>query len=185
MEEFYTVLRQYQKLLAWAVAVAATPFAMSLASLAPPWPAQIAPITAIAQLAVLILIYQLFRRSSRRTVNRIISLSFIALFLTSFLYLTLLLSFTYQLDGSTARFARGFICTPIAKARYSDLCPFLGGDQLNGVEYVATRLWTETSISMVHLTLIASWTLAFMTLAALVGMFVVYQQKTPRKIDLT
>jgi hypothetical protein len=177
IDQFYLVLRDYKKLFASAVAIGAMPFVAAISSLSPPWPEQIAPITAIAQLCVLILVFQLLQSSTKRTINKVMVFSFAALFAVSLGYLTLLLSFTTQLPEDKTRTARGFSCTYVAQSQYGDKCPFLGRDEMNEANYISTRLWTEGSITMVHVSLIASWTGAFMALACFVGSFVVFQQR--------
>lgn len=174
---FKSILAEYSGLAAWAVGVGAAPFVATFASLAPPWPIDIAPLTAAAQLAVLVLIYQLLNASPKRVINRVVVSSFCGVFAVSLIYITILLSFTYQPQDSTRRQARGFACTQIAKTQYADKCPFLGWDELNEVEYKPARLWTEGSIIAVDTTLLVIWTIAFMALTTLVGSFVIYQKR--------
>jgi hypothetical protein len=77
-------------------------------------------------------------------------------------------------------FTRGFFCTQIAQSSYPEKCPILGRDEMNEAGYVASRLWTNGSIIMVHVTLITTWTAAFMALAFLIGIFTVFQQRQVR-----
>ncbi|MGJ4995752.1 hypothetical protein ACQR0Z_15100 [Bradyrhizobium sp. HKCCYLS3077] len=177
LDELYVVLEDYKKLFAWAVAISIMPFAASLSELAPPWPKQIAAVTAIAQLAVLLLVFQIFRNSPKRVVNRIVVASFLALFSLSAIYIVVLLGFTFQLSGTSERMVRGFYCTQIAQASYPAKCPLLGADEMNEAGYVASRLWTNGSIVMVHVTLVTIWTAAFTALALLVGSFAIFQQR--------
>lgn len=170
-EDFSQFLEEYGKLAVAAVGIGTVPFVTALTSLAPPWPTGLASITAIAQLAVLLIVYQFLINKPKRTVDRVIILSFVATFLLSLIYIGLLLGFTYQLPQEPARYARGFVCTPIAAAQYAEKCPFLGVDELNQVEYRADRLWTDNSLNAVHMSLFVAWMAPFMALTTLVGSF--------------
>lgn len=180
IDEFYKVLKDYRKLLVWAAGISALPFAAAFSSLAPPWPPHIAPITAVAQLAVLIVAFQLLQVSEKRVVDRVVVASFVALFALSLSYLAILLAFTFELPGETGRVTRGFYCTHIAQTQFPDKCPLLGRDEMNEANNIPTRLWTSGSITAVHISLIASWTASFMALASLVGCFAVFQQRGTR-----
>lgn len=174
---FKSILEEYGGLAAWTVGIGAAPFVAMFASLAPPWPIDIAPLTAVAQLAVLVLIYQLLNTSPKRVINRVVVSSFCGVFAIGLIYIAILLNFTYQPQDSARRQARGFACTQIAETQYPDKCPFLGWDELNEVEYNPARLWTEGSIIAVETTLLVIWTIAFMAITTLLGSFVIYQKR--------
>jgi hypothetical protein len=175
-EKFKIILSAYGWLCAWAIGASAAPFAVAFAALAPPWPG-IALLTAVAQLAVLILTYQLLKAGRRQVVNRVIVAAFVGLLLASTIYVTLFQLFTYQPPDSKERDVRGFFCTQIAQSEYPNRCPFLGADELKEAGNVPNRLWTMESIAATHVTLLLSWILAFMLLTTLIGSFIVHQQR--------
>jgi hypothetical protein len=177
LERFKIAVKEYGGLGSLAVGAGTIPFILAFASLAPPWPPTITPVTAVVQLAVLILVYQKLNRSRKRVVDRVMVSSFCALFAASLIYVTVLLNFTYQLPDSSQRLPRGFFCTSIAQKQFPDSCPFLARDELNEVEYVPSRLWTNQSMTAVQVTLLVLWMGAFISLTTLVGTFVVYQKR--------
>jgi hypothetical protein len=56
--EFRKFLKEYGLLLAVGAPVAATPLAVGFAAMNPPWPSNVSFVTAVAQLIMLILVFQ-------------------------------------------------------------------------------------------------------------------------------
>lgn len=182
MSSFHDLLEEYGKLSAWAAASGAVPFLGALGSLAPPsHPMTIAALTSVAQLVVLVLTYQLLSPPKKRIVNRVMVWSFGFLIFASLTYGILFKLLTVTLLNSSERVVRGFVCTTIALHEYGDKCPLLSGQQLNDIRNRPYVLWTDLSLSVAHVVLFAAWVAVFMSLAALIGSFVAYQQRPIRK----
>jgi len=177
---FKELLKNYRYLIFWAV-LAAAPITLAFAEVSPPWPSNVAALTAVLQLVVFVLCFQFFSSSPRRTVNRVLILSFLALLVSSAGYIYLLRNFTYEAradaKGTIERRVKGFVCTPIAQQSNPDTCPYLGKPELNLIENRPDGLWTQRSIDAVHMALVATWMLAFISLTSLLGVFLAYQKR--------
>jgi heme/copper-type cytochrome/quinol oxidase subunit 4 len=181
LAEFRKFLKEYGALLAAGAPIAATPLIAGFAAMSPPWPSNISFVTAVVQLVVLILIFQMLGTSSRRVINRVILASFACLMLVSLGYIYLLRNFTYdaQVDvkGTIERRVKGFVCKDVVQREYPDACPFLGASELNEVQNRPDMLWTESSRNNVHVALVTTWALSFIALTTVVGSFLVYQRR--------
>jgi hypothetical protein len=159
----------------WALAGATVlPFIGALIGLSPPWPRGAAAITAVVTCVATILIFHSLREASLRAVNRITAVSALALALTASIYLVAVSLFTYQTPTTNEYWAKGFVCTAEALVIYKDKCPNLGIDELQGAEYEAERLWTSQSVTIIRVTLVVLWLLAFVAIAAVIGSLLVH-----------
>ena len=177
LDDFAEVLKKFRGLLVLVVGgVATLPFFADLLSFSPPWPRGIVVITALAGLVALLLVFQLYRSSPERVVNKVLTMSAAALAVTSIAYLFALSLFTYETRSTQERFAKGFICSAKALTVFRDECPWLGEDELALAEFEAERLWTKPSIAVVRVGLSWNyWSASFMLLAAYSGTFIAYQ----------
>ena len=87
------------------------------------------------------------------------------------MYLLEVSRYTYQTPTTKERWAAGFVCTADALVVFGEKCPNLGIDELRGAEYEAERLWTRESITVVQVSLVVLWLLAFMLLSAMIASF--------------
>jgi hypothetical protein len=179
--QFRQFLKEYGSLLAIGAPVAATPLAVGFAAMSPPWPSNISFVTSVIQLLVLILVFHFFGHSRRRIINRIILGNFITLLLISLGYVYLLRNFSYDAvvdaKGTIERRVKGFVCKDIPQKSYPDSCPFLGPVELNQVGNRPEELWTQGSRDAVHLALVSTWLLSFISLTMFIGSFLVYQRR--------
>ena len=179
---FKELLKEFRGLSVWAVGGSvAVPFAAALASLSPPWPPAIVLVTAIAELVALIYVYQFLKSARRKSVNRILAISGLLLFLFGAAYLAAVSLYTYEVPTTKQRFVKGYVCTSDASAVFKDKCPDLGLDELKTAEYDADRLWTARSIAATRMSIVGLWLAAFVALSVLVGSFLVYQMDLPAK----
>lgn len=176
---FRNILRDVKELWAWAAGAATIPFLANLAALAPPWPPAIVYLTAIIELIALILAFQLLRKASPQTINRVLAVSAILLFTLSVFYLVLLSQFTYDIPGTKITSIKGFTCSSEAAIAYPAKCPWLGERELKQAEWYAPHLWTTWSITLTRVALTSIWLSSFMMLTLVFGTFVVYQRRTP------
>ena len=163
----------------WALTGATIlPFVGALIGISPPWPHGAAAITAVVTCIATILIFQSLRNTSLRAINRITALSALGLALVACAYLIAVSLFTYQTPTTKEYWAKGFVCTAEALAIYKDKCPNLGIDELQGAEYEAERLWTSQSVTIIRVTLVVLWLLAFVAIAAVIGSLLVHPART-------
>jgi hypothetical protein len=174
LDAFRKFLQQYRRLIA-AGAASAVPLAAALVSLSPAWPSGIAQVTAVAQLLVLALVFQLLRSARRHVVNRIMVRATIILCVLVPIYLMLIALFTYSEPISKTRFTKGFECTERAKQVFSKECPFLGTDEIATAGYEEDTLWTTRSVSAVKSLIVVMWLACFAALSTVLGSFAVFQ----------
>lgn len=107
LDDFKLLLKEFRGLSVWAVGGSlVVPFAAALADLSPPWPSGIVPITAVAELLALVLVFQFFKNSKRRVTNRLLLLSVAILTITMMVYLIAFSYFTYSVPTTKERFQR-------------------------------------------------------------------------------
>lgn len=179
-DKFDKVLTSFGKLSVWAVGAGSAPFVGALASLAPPpWTKQITGITAVLDLVVLVLVFQLFVSASRKLVNRSMVLSALILAFAVFAYLFAFTRYTFLVPASATREVKGFVCTDNARLVYGEHCQDNADEILPSMEYKAELLWQKWSIDRMTLILAALWLLSFGALSAVLGLFIVFQQGQP------
>jgi hypothetical protein len=181
LDSFRGFLDQYRRLILAAIGASAVPLAAALASVTPAWPSGITGVTAVAQLLVLALIFQLLKSSRRAAVNRVMVRSTILLCLLIPVYFFLLNLFTYKEPLSNERFTRGYECTAEAKIVFGSSCPFLGIVDIKKAEFEEERLWTVQSVSIIKSLVLIAWLACFAALSTALGSFAVFQMKERNK----
>lgn len=185
LDDFKLLLKEFRGLSVWAVGGSlVVPFAASMADLSPPWPPGIVPVTAVIELLALVLVFQFFKTSSRRVINRVLLLSVSVFVMTSVIYLPAVSYYVYQVPTTKERFLKGYECTPEAQMVFKDRCPDLGLDELRTAEYESERLWTRKSIAVTRTALTAVWSLLFVALSFALGGFLSYQLRTRKRVKV-
>ena len=164
-----------------ALGASAVPMAAALASLTPAWPSGIAGVTAVAQLLILALVYQLLKSSRRAVVTRVMIRSTIILCLSLPIYFFILSLFTYSEPSTKERFTKGYECTAEARIVFEKTCPFLSRDDLKKSEFEEERLWTVQSVSVMRSLILTVWLGCFAALSTVLGSFAVFQMKERNK----
>jgi hypothetical protein len=175
LDAFKNFMAQYGRLIASAVSASAVPLVAAFASLTPVWPNGIVQVTAVAQLVVLALVFQLLRSARRQVVSRIMVRWTIILCLLMAAYLVLIAFFTYSEPISQIRFTKGFECTEPAKLVFPKQCPFLGMGEISTAGYEEDTLWTARSVSAVKWLIAVMWLACFAALSTVLGSFAVFQ----------
>ncbi len=179
LNDFKLLLKEFRGLSIWAVGSGlAVPFVAAMADFSPPWPPGIVPVTAVIELMTLVIVFQHFKNTAKRIVNRVLVISSILFVVTGLPYLFGLSLYTYQVPVTKQRLVKGYECTRDAKAVFKELCPDLGLDELQTAEYQAERLWTLKSISLIRIALVFAWSLTFAALSSALGVFLVYQMRS-------
>jgi len=182
LEDFKLLLKEFRGLSVWAVGGSlVVPFAAAWADLSPPWPPGIVPVTAVVELLALVVVFQFFKSSKRRVINRVLLLSVSVFAITSVIYLIAFSYFTYKVPTTKERFVKGYKCTVNAEKVFKDRCPDLGLDELRTAGYEAERLWTPGSIALIRTGLALVWALLFVALSFALGAFLQYQMRTKRR----
>jgi hypothetical protein len=177
LEEFKRVISEYKNLSVWAAGASVVfPFIASFLSVIPPWPAGLNVITAVIQLGALIVIYQMYQRGAYRARRVVVVWSIIAL-LFVLAYMVLFTVLTIYVPSAKRSIVIGFQCLREAQQVYGDSCPWLGLRELSSVAFDEFVLWTKSSIAVARVTLIAVWFGIFISLAFMIGEFLVYQMK--------
>jgi len=156
-----TFLQNLAKVLAIGAAFASLPLFASFASLQPPWPPAIGPVSAALVLLSSLIVWEWTRRSRIRNRRRLILGAVIVTLLGLGLYLALYSLFVDNLPGQEERIVRGYACTADAKLVYKDSCPDLPQNALSeaGGEHPERILWTRSSITAVRMALTTTWLL--------------------------
>lgn len=174
-DDFFVVLQNYRKLSVWAAGGSvAVPFVAQFIGVVPPFPTGLNVISAVLQLVVLMIMFQLYRRKPRALINRRMPL-FAALALAALLVYLFAFGILVVEGPGTERYAIGLQCTEAARLVHGESCPFLGAGALAGAAWDEFLLWTRWSVSLVRLLLVGLWFAFFGFLAAAIGVFLVYQ----------
>lgn len=160
--------------------ITALPLVALAVDLSPPWPKGAAVATCLIELVVLMLAFHFARRASTKLVGRLLILSSICLMAACILYFALVSLFVYEAPNGD-RFVKGYQCTSVAMKVYGDDCPLLAKRTIAEANYDADRIWTQVSLLAVRLSLLLSWSLAFVFLSCLTGCFVVYHIRRPSR----
>ena len=176
---FYTVM----KLIAAGTASTALVLVAAFLKIAPPWPDGAVQITAVAQLVVLIVVYQFSARMSRRSVDRNILTALVVLILGALAYLALFSLIVYEIPTDHSRGVKGFFCSPEGLMVYKDACPFLSDTMFAQATFNADQVWTPMGLLLSRLSLFTTWIAMFASLVVLFGSFVAFQRR--RKVRPT
>ena len=156
----------------WAlVGALVLPSAIAATSLTPPWPPGVVVLTVIAEAISFAFARQWLASATRAAARRLAGGAAVLLGVLACTYLLGVSRYTYQTPTTKERWAAGFVCTADALAVFKDKCPNLGIDELRGAEYEAERLWTRGSVTIVQVSLVVLWVLAFILLSALIASF--------------
>lgn len=179
--DFRNFMTAFMGLIAAGTATTALVLVTALVGIAPPWPSAIVQITAVSQLVILVLAYQLSIGSTRKTINLIMVIGTIVLAVSAVCYLSLFSLLIYN-HG-----VRGFICTTDAAAVYGHGCPLLEQKSIDEASS-PDALWTPIGLLLGRMSLLVAWIGSFAALVGLVGTFVAFQRqrqvgRLPRPAD--
>lgn len=153
-------LANIQGALAVGGAMAAIPFFLALADLAPPWPPAIAGVSSALVFVTSLAVWEFTAAADIRHRRRWLLVSLLLILLALGAYLTLYSFWVESIPGSDIRVVRGFVCTTDALLVYKSQCPDLPREALQAAEWESLALWTRQSVTIARLGLVAAW-LAF------------------------
>ncbi|MGJ8572549.1 MAG: hypothetical protein ACSHXI_17810 [Hoeflea sp.] len=177
LKDFRDFFGEFIALVGAAVATAALVLITALSGLIPPWPEAIVQITAILQLAILMFVYQFYKRSSKKIIDKRMKLFLVYTILFCVLYLSAYSLLVYEVPDET-KDLRGLFCTAEAMLVYIDSCPIFSEEQIADAGFIPRKLWTPLGILLSRLILLLSWGAFFGFLVSLFATFVVYQRRT-------
>ena len=189
LASFYRLLKDVQRVSGWALPTAAfAPMIVSVAQLSPPWPDTVGltVCTALAMVLALVIVFQLFRKASRKRINRIMVATLGLLVVASLAYFSLFSLLVYKTPVTHERYVQGFVCTTRAAMLYKERCPWLDVGDIKEAEYESGRLWTAPSVMLARVSMLALWFAMFGSTSVLLGSFVSFQSQispgaAPRK----
>jgi hypothetical protein len=178
LNEFKKVLKTFRFLSVWAVGAGGPPFVAALASLAPPpWPKQITLIAGVADLVVIILVFQYFGSATRKRINRALAFGSAILVVAALIYLFVFTRYTFVIPPNNTKEVKGLSYTQNAKLVYGRQIADDENEILSAMEYKADRLWQAWSIAMMTDILNGLWVLLFATLSAVISLFIFFQRR--------
>ena len=182
IEEFKEVMTDFRSVNSLvAKGAVAAPFADVIirqfdTSISPPWPSGVLIITSIAELLVLMLIFNFFFRRKANTLDRLMVVSLVVLCLTFFGYMLLFSHFTEPHPKSHKLLVIGY--EPVSQEMRQAFAEGYTNDQaLEENEYVPAKIWTERSITSVRIWILLAWLVAFSSLSSFMGLFVMAQRR--------
>jgi hypothetical protein len=176
LQEFKALLSNVKSITSWAVnGIILVPLADVVLKLGPPWPKGVPILTSLAELLVLMCIFQFCFRASRKRLSRCMLIAIFVMCLSFFGYLILVNSFTFSPPSTTARYAKGFSVRSNVKPLIND--QYTENDALQDAEYDPKNVWEPWSITTVEVSLLALWLILFGSLSLFVGAFVMFQQR--------
>jgi hypothetical protein len=178
LRDFRTFFQDFLGLIVGGVASTALVLVTALLDLAPPWPPALVQLTALAQLIALIFVYQHFRRAGRIRTGRLMRRAGLVLAVFATFYLAGHSLLVFEMPNGEHDM-RGLQCSADALAVYGGACPFLPTDLIAEAEFTADRLWTPLGLLATRLIMLAAWIVLFSSVVVLIGVFVVYQRRTP------
>lgn len=146
-----------------------------VARVGPPWPPALAFMTSVAQLVVLVLLFQFWHRIGEKRMRRGMIIATAVLVASFFGYLVLFNVLLVDDIPGGQRAVAGFIVRPEVEPVLGE--GFTARDALEEAEYDPAMIWTRASIAAARTALVAAWLTLFSALTVLLGTFVLYQRR--------
>jgi hypothetical protein len=153
------------------------PFVGLLLNIGPPWPGGtgVPTLTALAEVLVLIYIFQFFTSLAKRRLEKRLRIFFLIVTLWFAVYITFYSLFVFDIPLTKSKDVSGFILKPEIQQL---LRPGYDVDRLlEGAEWDASQIWVSWTIKTVRVVLLLSWLLFFVSIACCIAVFVVMQRK--------
>lgn len=182
IEEFKEVMTDFRSVTSLvAKGVVAAPFADILlrqfdVGISPPWPPGVLIITSVAELLVLMALFNFFFRSKAKTLDRLMIAALLLLCVTFIGYLLLFSHFTEPHPKTQKLMVLGY--EPLNEdVRQAFAEGYTNEQALEENEFTPTKVWTEASITNVRIGLLLAWLVVFITLSTFIGLFVMAQRR--------
>lgn len=182
IEEFKEVMADFRGVTSLlAKGAVAAPFADIIlrqfdTSLGPPWPPGVLIITSVAELLILMCVFNFFFKAKAKTLDKLIVGALVALCITFVGYLLLFSHFTEPHPKTHKLMVLGY--EPVSEdMRQAFAEGYTNNQALEENEYTPARIWTERSITNIRVGILLLWLVAFISLSAFIGLFVIAQRR--------
>jgi len=182
IEEFKEVMADFRGVTSLvAKGAVAAPFADIIlrqfdTGVGPPWPPGVLIITSVAELLILIVVFNFFFKAKAKTLDRLMITALAALCVTFVGYLLLFSHFTEPHPKTHKLLVLGY--EPVSEdMRQAFAEGYTDAQALEENEYTPAKIWTERSITIVRVTILLAWLVAFLSLSAFIGLFVMAQRR--------
>jgi len=153
------------------------PFIDLLLNIGPPWPTRtgVPALTSLAEVFVLIYIFQFYTPLSRKRLENRLRKFFILTIVCFIFYISMYSFFVYEATTTKLRDVKGFIVRP-------EIQKIVGPNRtldrvLEGAEWDAERVWETWTVHTMRISLLLAWILFFVGIAGCIAIFVTLQKK--------
>lgn len=182
IDEFKEVMADFRSVTSLAAKGAlAAPFADLIlrqfdTGVSPPWPPGVLVITSVAELLVLMAVFNFFFPSGARTLDRLMIAALVVLCAAFVGYLLLFSNFTHPHPKTQRLLVLGY--EPLNEdVRQAFAEGYTNEQALEENEFMPAKVWTERSITHVRIGILLAWLLVFISLSAFIGLFVMAQRR--------
>lgn len=176
---FHEFLKDFKWVLAQIAGLAAIPKIVNfLFGFRPPWPEEIGEVclyAGLCSLVVLIFVYTIYERVSKRTARILIGLFFVLLIVFGAAYLRVSGRDVYEFDSQPNPIVGGSELLPKVAEQINST--FTEGEALEGNEYDPFGVWQKESIYSHRDWIVYTWVPFYATLSFYVGIFVLDRRK--------
>ena len=156
------------------------PFVGLLLNIGPPWPGGtgVPALTALAEVLVLIYIFQFFSPLSKKRLEKRLRIFFGIVALWFAVYISFYSIFVIDVPITESKDVAGFVVKPEIQQL---LRPGRDVEQLlEGAEWDPFQIWEGWTIKTVRVVLLLSWIFFFIGIAYCIAVFVILQQRGPK-----
>ena len=153
----------------------------------PPWHPGLTIITTLMELTVLVLSFQFFSQSTKKSTNKTIIISFVLLMFFSLLYMILYSFFVFKIPSTNTYITLGCGLTndsymflkenKVDINKINDTCPGEFYKILVSSQFESTNVWIPWTVKVINILLLLSWLICFGTLSLFLGVFVSFQSR--------
>ncbi|QHQ34448.1 hypothetical protein [Algicella marina] len=180
LDDFNTFIKGYKGVLAATLGGALMALISEFSNITPPFPDGIIQITAVFQLLILIFVYQVIDRKSKRFVDKQV-VGGIILFVVSFLIYVFALNFLSYPDPDGERKLKGFFCTEKAEEFFQGACPWIADEAVAQSGGIEGDIWTDLGRDLVGMTVLILWLIMFSAVSFAVAVFANFQRRRKAK----
>lgn len=176
MDEFFSFTSDFTKLIGVAFASGFVLLLTQFSSAMPPWPKAIFQLSAVFQVMILILVYQVHFRVSRARTTRHLRTTFLLFAVSVAVYFPTVSMLEFSSPNGD-RFLRGLTCTKEATQLFGSACPFLSLDQIAEASFDDFTLWTGAGLFAARILVLSLWFSFLGLLVLFLAIFANFQRK--------
>ena len=181
LDNFFTFVSDFKSVAALiGKAALLAPFVGLLLNIGQPWPGGtgVPALTALAEVLVLIYIFQFFSPLAKKRLEKRLRIFFIIVAVWFAVYISFYSMFVFEVPLTDSKEVSGFVVKP-------EIQKLVGPGRdlerlLEGAEWDPFQVWEGWSIKMVRVVLLLSWIFFFVGIAYCIAVFVILQKKTSK-----